>query len=277
MIRGTCSVSYKGLVAEALRQLVGEQNYKQDEVLPPGYYTGTAHEYCTHSSTQLCLFLTEGLFWSPDFVLWMDGCGRILPIRTGTALALSVAGPAKPAEGAVAVVTSEFQKFSPFAVLEGGAEQACNEAMGGPVESRSFLPHHIRSTATATATPGANGGHLDYGQYYVPAAEYYSTLPKEHSLESQDSSTLSSPPSDSLAQPGSKGTAGASAPDSLFQFSIGKILEDEGGSGGQEAACELPGFYEAVADREPPSPPQLHPPSRPDADKPPTDQRQIRR
>lgn len=35
-----CSVSYKGLVAEALRQLVGEQNYKQDEVLPPGYYTG---------------------------------------------------------------------------------------------------------------------------------------------------------------------------------------------------------------------------------------------
>jgi hypothetical protein len=34
-------VSYKGLVAEALRQLVGEQSYKQDEVLAPGYYTGT--------------------------------------------------------------------------------------------------------------------------------------------------------------------------------------------------------------------------------------------
>ena len=33
-------VSYKGLVAEALRQLVGEQSYKQDEVLAPGYYTG---------------------------------------------------------------------------------------------------------------------------------------------------------------------------------------------------------------------------------------------
>lgn len=29
-------------MAEALRQLLGEQNYKQDEVLPPGYYTGTA-------------------------------------------------------------------------------------------------------------------------------------------------------------------------------------------------------------------------------------------
>uniref|UniRef100_A0A8B9DW95 Fas activated serine/threonine kinase n=1 Tax=Anser cygnoides TaxID=8845 RepID=A0A8B9DW95_ANSCY len=33
--------SYKGLVAEALRQLVGEECYRQDEVLPPGYCTGT--------------------------------------------------------------------------------------------------------------------------------------------------------------------------------------------------------------------------------------------
>uniref|UniRef100_A0A3Q2R189 Fas-activated serine/threonine kinase n=1 Tax=Fundulus heteroclitus TaxID=8078 RepID=A0A3Q2R189_FUNHE len=49
--------SYKGLVAEALRQLLGEQSYKQDEVLPPGYYT--------------------------DFVLWMDGSGRVLPLRSG--------------------------------------------------------------------------------------------------------------------------------------------------------------------------------------------------
>uniref|UniRef100_A0A3B3ZIV3 RAP domain-containing protein n=1 Tax=Periophthalmus magnuspinnatus TaxID=409849 RepID=A0A3B3ZIV3_9GOBI len=31
--------SYKGLVAEALRQLIGEQSYKQDQILPPGYYT----------------------------------------------------------------------------------------------------------------------------------------------------------------------------------------------------------------------------------------------
>ncbi|PKK16742.1 Fas-activated serine/threonine kinase, partial [Columba livia] len=34
--------SYKGLVAEALRQLVGEECYRQDEVLPPGYCTGQA-------------------------------------------------------------------------------------------------------------------------------------------------------------------------------------------------------------------------------------------
>lgn len=33
--------SYKGLVAEALRQLVGEDCYWQDEVLPPGYCAGS--------------------------------------------------------------------------------------------------------------------------------------------------------------------------------------------------------------------------------------------
>uniref|UniRef100_A0A3B4TT89 Fas-activated serine/threonine kinase n=1 Tax=Seriola dumerili TaxID=41447 RepID=A0A3B4TT89_SERDU len=219
--------SYKGLVAEALRQLVGEQNYKQDEVLAPGYYT--------------------------DFVLWMDGSGRVLPIRTAAGLALSIVPPScvgvatKPGDGAVAVVTSEFQRFSPFAALEEGGEQPCQ--VGPP-------------------RPGTNGGPLDYGPYYIPAAEYYSSLPKEHSLESQDSSTLSSPPSDGLAPPGAQGPAGAAAPDSLFQFSIGKILEDEGGTGapgGQGTDCELPGFYDGVtypegsgADRGPPSPSCLH-------------------
>uniref|UniRef100_H3ARR8 Fas activated serine/threonine kinase n=1 Tax=Latimeria chalumnae TaxID=7897 RepID=H3ARR8_LATCH len=47
--------SYKGLVAEALRQLVGEQCYKQDEVLPPGYYT--------------------------DFLLWINNSGSVFPIE----------------------------------------------------------------------------------------------------------------------------------------------------------------------------------------------------
>lgn len=265
--------SYKGLVAEALRQLVGEQNYKQDEVLPPGYYT--------------------------DFVLWMDSSGRVLPIRTGSGLAISIVPPScvavttKPSDGTVAVVTSEFQKFSPFAALEEGSEPPCQvgEAMGGPAEPRPFLPHHVRGTAGAVASsgpprpPGTNGGPLDYGAYYVPAAEFYSGLAKEHSLESQDSSTLSSPPSDGLAQPGAPGPAGA-ASDSLFQFSIGKILEDEGAAGAQRTDRDLPPFYEAVtysdgpgADRGPPSPPppQLHPPGRADADGPPTDQRKIRR
>lgn len=297
-----CPVSYKGLVAEALRQLVGEQNYKQDEVLAPGYYTGTTHgvlhtKNCSFSSLNVAVIVISS---SPDFVLWMDSSGRVLPIRTGAGLAFSIIPPScvtvatKPADGSVAMVTSEFQKFSPFATLEEGAEQPCQvgEALGGAMEPRSFLPHHIRGTAGATAAsgpprPGTNGGPLDYGHYYVPPAEYYSSLAKEHSLESQDSSTLSSPPSDSLAQPGTQGPAGAAAPDSLFQFSIGKILEDEGGTGtpgGQGTDCELPEFYEDVtysegsgADRGPPSPPQLHAPDRPDADNPLTDQRQIRR
>lgn len=48
--------SYKGLVAEALRQLVGEQSYKQDQILAPGYST--------------------------DFLLWIDASRRVLPIRS---------------------------------------------------------------------------------------------------------------------------------------------------------------------------------------------------
>lgn len=262
--------SYKGLVAEALRQLVGEQNYKQDEVLAPGYYT--------------------------DFLLWMDSSGRVLPIRNGPGLnivppsCVAVASKPAPADGAVAVVTSEFQKFSPFAPLEDGAEQTCQagEAVGGAAEPRTFLPHHIRSApgtvvATALPRPGANGGPLDYGPYFVPAAaaaEYYSGLAKEHSLESQDSSTLSSPPSDGLAPPSAPGPAGPAPPDSLFQFSIGKILEDEGAgpAGGQGADCELPGFYEGVtygegSDRGRASPQQ----DQTDTDTAPAEQRPIRR
>ncbi|CAB1453179.1 unnamed protein product [Pleuronectes platessa] len=265
--------SYKGLVAEALRQLVGEQNYKQDEVLPPGYYT--------------------------DFVLWMDGSGRVLadgsgrvlpdgsgrvlPVTPGAALlpASCVAMASKPADGSVAVVTSEFQRFSPFVLEEGGE---CH--VGGAMEPISFVPPHIRSTPRATLPSGAprptNGGPLDYGPYFVPAVEFYSSLAKDHSLESQDSSTLSSPPSEGQGPP-----VEAPAPDSLFQFSIGKILEDEGGTGAPESQgtdCALPGFYEGVtysevsgADRGPSTPPQLHPPDQPEPDTPPTDQRPIRR
>lgn len=265
--------SYKGLVAEALRQLVGEHNYKQDEVLAPGYYT--------------------------DFLLWMDSSGRFLPIRTSTGLAMSIVPPScttmatKPADGAVEVVTAEFQKFSPFVVLEEGVEQTCPVGEGvAAIEARPFLSHHIRGTpGVATPSgpprPGSNGGPLDYGPYYVPAAEYYSSLAKEHSLESQDSSTLSSPPSDGLAPPGATGSTGTAAPESLFQFSIGKILEDEGGavaSGVQSTDCNLPVFYEGVAYTEGPgaekqssSPPQLHPPEHLEADSVPTEQRQIRR
>lgn len=225
----------------------------------------------------------------PDFVLWMDGSGQVLPIRARSGLTLTAVPPscagatAKSADGAVATVTSEFQ-FTPFTVLEDGAEPA--EAVGGAVESRSFLPHRILGSTVVAASsgplrPGSNGGPLDYGSYYITSGDYYTSLPKEQSLESQDSSTLSSPRSESLAQPGTKGSTAPAATDSLFQFSIGKILEDEGGAGGHGNPCELPGFYEGVAYSEaapePPSPPQLHAANRPEAGTPPVDHKQIRR
>uniref|UniRef100_A0A3P9JJ04 Fas-activated serine/threonine kinase n=1 Tax=Oryzias latipes TaxID=8090 RepID=A0A3P9JJ04_ORYLA len=189
--------SYKGLVAEALRQLLGEQSYKQDEVLPPGYYT--------------------------DFVLWLDSSGRVLPITSGASLPDSAQHPPQPPDG-----------------------------LGGGIETGRFHPHHVCGAAAAASgppQPGANDGHLDYGPYYVPASEYYSGLAKEHSVESQDSSTLSSPPSDALAPPTTQGPTGTTAPDSLFQFSIGKILEEEGAAGALEVQgtdCELPQFYKEV-------------------------------
>ncbi|XP_028450204.1 fas-activated serine/threonine kinase [Perca flavescens] len=246
--------SYKGLVAEALRQLVGEHNYKQDEVLAPGYYT--------------------------DFVLLMDSSGRVLPVRTtgapppSSSLSCVAVATNKPADAAVAAVTSEFQKFSPFAapeeVLEpsssvGGGQAGV--AMGTP---RSFLPHGVRGGLPRHG--GANGG--PYGAYYPPAAEFCSGLAKEHSVESQDSSTLSSPPSDGLqGPPGPNATA---APDAIFQFSIRKILEDEGGPPGGAGVD----YYEGMAYSEGPGAnrgapsPQLHPPDRADApDNPPTEPR----
>ncbi|CAB1325760.1 unnamed protein product [Coregonus sp. 'balchen'] len=235
--------SYKGLVAEALRQLVGEHGYKQDEVLAPGYYTGTS---------------------------------------------LGVAPKAPEGSAAVTALNSDFQKFSPFAPLVVGGDQR-------PVEGDdavNFLPHHMQRGANPASAQRAGpngGGPLDYNPYYTPA-DYYSSLAKEHSLESQDSSTLSGPPSDSLAQPGASG-AGASATsalDSLFQFSIGKILVEEGGAevgpGSQGLNCELPAFYEGVAhpegadgDVKPTLPLQLHPANRANAKRVAVDQRQLKR
>nr|XP_040028102.1 fas-activated serine/threonine kinase [Gasterosteus aculeatus aculeatus] len=224
--------SYKGLVAEALRQLVGEQNYKQDEVLAPGYNT--------------------------DFLLWMDSSGRVLPIRT------SLLPESKPADDAVTVVTAEFQKFSPFVVLQEGPDQLCQ--VGGATEPRSFLPHRGPGEPPRPGTGGS-----PYEPYYVPTADFYSSLAKEHSLESQDSSTLSSPPSDDPPG-GAQGPTGATAPDSLFQFSIGKILEDEAGRAG-----DLGGFYEGGLYPEGQGADRGTPPPRPDTDPPPMDQRHIRR
>ncbi|KAL0966872.1 hypothetical protein UPYG_G00301210 [Umbra pygmaea] len=213
--------SYKGLVAEALRQLVGIHSYKQDEVLPPGYYT--------------------------DFLLWIDGSGRVLPIGTMPGAALGVAPKAPEVSVAVTALTSDFQKFSPFSPIEDEGDQR-------PVrvdEPVAFLANHMQRGVNPTLAQRAgsnNGGPLDYNAYYVPV-DYYSSLAKEHSLESQDSSTLSSPPSDSLTQQTTSGVPvpSATAPDTLFQFSIGKILEDEGGVQ-DRSNCELPAFYEGAVE-----------------------------
>ncbi|XP_041101931.1 uncharacterized protein LOC121313456 [Polyodon spathula] len=216
--------SYKGLVAEALRQLVGEQSYKQDEVLAPGYYT--------------------------DFLLWTNSSGSVLQIKgnsgvvsgaTPTGLSLVSRPPNAPdPQSAVSVLTSDFHKFSPFSSpLEDGLEKCGGEDL---VPEVAFLSHHMRPHPPG-GTLGQRGG-AEYSPYYQLPSDYYSSLTKEQSLESQDSSTLSSP-TDCLAQAG--GLAECSpclSSTTLFQFPIGKILEEEVAAGQER---ELPSFYESVS------------------------------
>lgn len=75
--------SYKGLVAEALRQLLGEHSYRQDQILAPGYAT--------------------------DFLLWIDSSRRVLPIRsTKPCEPCASSGWQLDASG----LAADFQKFS---------------------------------------------------------------------------------------------------------------------------------------------------------------------
>lgn len=182
-----------------------------------------------------------------DFLLWIDNTGHVLPIRAGSAAVsltadssmCTVVNPKSPdGSSSVSALTSDFQKFSPFSPpLEEGVDKP-------PDDDSTFLPSHIQRAGTNGAVP------LEYNTYY-PTSDYYTSLAKEHSLESQDSSTLSSP-SECLTQGGSA-VPGAIAPqDSLFQFSIGKILEDESGTSIQVGAnsgpeCSIMPFYEGVA------------------------------
>eukprot|EP00062_Callorhinchus_milii_P024281 gi/632984023/ref/XP_007908935.1/ PREDICTED: fas-activated serine/threonine kinase [Callorhinchus milii] len=210
--------SYKGLVAEALRQLIGDQCYKQDEVVAPGYYT--------------------------DFLLWLNGSGSVLHIAETTTTAdtplCPPASDTKPSEGPGALpssadlhsLTTDFQKFSPFSHVEG--KPAGKEKRAGELAAEVDFLTCIGPLAGTVRSP------IEYSPYYPPS-DYYSSLTKEQSLESQESSTLSSP-SDCLNQP-------TSAPDcspvisstSLFQFPIGKILDEDGeevsAAQGQERAA----------------------------------------
>ncbi|NXX60835.1 FASTK kinase, partial [Scopus umbretta] len=87
--------SYKGLVAEALRQLVGEECYRQDEVLPPGY--------CT------------------DFLLWINRSGTVLPLSRVPAASKAPSAHATMSPAAISLrssvlaLTSDLQDFAPFA------------------------------------------------------------------------------------------------------------------------------------------------------------------
>ncbi len=219
-----------------------------------------------------------------DFLLWIDSTGRVLPIRTGTPAASLAAGPtacvvlnlkSPEGPGSVTALTTDFQKFSPFAPsLEEGADKRAGD-------ESTFLSAHMRPPAAAAGGGGSqrvgpNGTvPLDYNPYYT-TSDYYSTLAKEHSLESQDSSTLSSP-SDCLTQTGPSVPGTVAPQDSLFQFSIGKILEDEGGAAtgaNQGSDCEIATFYEGVSypesgesDVVAASPLQLHNPDNPEADR----------
>ncbi|XP_054625153.1 fas-activated serine/threonine kinase [Dunckerocampus dactyliophorus] len=251
--------SYKGLVGEALRQLLGQHHYKQDQVLPPGYYT--------------------------DFVLWMDSSGRVLPIQSSAPLALGSTPAACGCSKRVPEVPDHIHKFSSSALPEecGQKAQEIGKTTGGAQEP--FQSQHINSTAEATVPsgprcPGDGGVPSDYGPYCVPVVEYYSSVAKEHSLESQDSSTLSSPPSDGPPPPAAPGSTGDAAPNSIFQFSIGKILEDEADTRlpddqGEEFCKEVKRNDGSKADGGCPSPARLSPTGLPDPDE--AEEKHIRR
>lgn len=66
-------------MAEALRQLVGEECYRQDEVLPPGYCTGslaghpTLGQGCGPGEGGWQLGLGRGALGAAE-ALWLPGC-----------------------------------------------------------------------------------------------------------------------------------------------------------------------------------------------------------
>ncbi|NXE56780.1 FASTK kinase, partial [Casuarius casuarius] len=115
--------SYKGLVAEALRQLVGEECYRQDEVLPPGY--------CT------------------DFLLWINRSGTVLPLSRVPAAskAPSVHTTTSPAaislRSSVLALTSDLQDFAPVVLSVNDKWHYCQNS-DILVGSRAMRDRHLR-------------------------------------------------------------------------------------------------------------------------------------
>ncbi|NXR04688.1 FASTK kinase, partial [Sagittarius serpentarius] len=115
--------SYKGLVAEALRQLVGEECYRQDEVLPPGY--------CT------------------DFLLWINRSGTVLPLSRVPAAskAPSAHTTSSPAtislRSSVLALTSDLQDFAPVVLSVNDKWHYCQNS-DILVGSRAMRDRHLR-------------------------------------------------------------------------------------------------------------------------------------
>ncbi|NWZ30832.1 FASTK kinase, partial [Asarcornis scutulata] len=115
--------SYKGLVAEALRQLVGEECYRQDEVLPPGY--------CT------------------DFLLWINRSGTVLPLSRVPAASKAPPAPAAASPAAVSLrssvlaLTSDLQDFAPVVLSVNDKWHYCQNS-DILVGSRAMRDRHLR-------------------------------------------------------------------------------------------------------------------------------------
>ncbi|NXD88264.1 FASTK kinase, partial [Halcyon senegalensis] len=132
--------SYKGLVAEALRQLVGEECYRQDEVLPPGY--------CT------------------DFLLWINRSGTVLPLSRVPAAAKPP--PAHPVPSPVATVslrssvlalTSDLQDFAPF-VAEAPSSPRESGRAGRVVLSVNDKWHYCQNSDILVGSRAMRDRHL---------------------------------------------------------------------------------------------------------------------
>ncbi|NXF55880.1 FASTK kinase, partial [Oceanites oceanicus] len=115
--------SYKGLVAEALRQLVGEECYRQDEVLPPGY--------CT------------------DFLLWINRSGTVLPlsrvpVASKAPSAHTTTSPATISlRSSVLALTSDLQDFAPVVLSVNDKWHYCQNS-DILVGSRAMRDRHLR-------------------------------------------------------------------------------------------------------------------------------------
>ncbi|NXK87054.1 FASTK kinase, partial [Formicarius rufipectus] len=112
--------SYKGLVAEALRQLVGEECYRQDEVLPPGY--------CT------------------DFLLWINRSGTVLPLSRVPAASkapLATSPSTMSLRASVLALTSDLQDFAPVVLSVNDKWHYCQNS-DILVGSRAMRDRHLQ-------------------------------------------------------------------------------------------------------------------------------------